>query len=179
MESGLKTRLDYGDYCTIPTDGKRYELLEGDIHVTPAPSPSHQRVILRLARLLQDYFVSSAEVFVSPVDVILSPHDVIQPDIVVVAEPAQVTQRGIEGAPLLVIEVLSPATVAYDRTVKSQRYATLGVDHYWIVDPANRQVECRRREGQIYRIALSAGMERMLAHPDFPGLDLPVSELFR
>ncbi|MBI2462584.1 MAG: Uma2 family endonuclease, partial [Candidatus Rokubacteria bacterium] len=83
MATGLKTRLDYDDYCAIPPDGKRYELLDGQVQVTPAPSPLHQRLVLRLARALQDHFEEPAEVFVSPIDVILTPHDVVQPDLAV------------------------------------------------------------------------------------------------
>jgi hypothetical protein len=66
MESGLKTKLGYSDYCAIHADDKRYGLLEGGIQVTPASSPSHQRLVLRLARLPQDHFAPPVEVFVSP-----------------------------------------------------------------------------------------------------------------
>lgn len=179
MEPGLKTRLDYDDYCAIPPDGKRYELLDGEVHVTPAPSPLHQRVVLRLARALQEHFRPPAEVFVSPIDVILTPHDVVQPDLVVVTNPAQISDRGIEGPPLLVVEVLSPTTTVYDRTTKSQRYAALGVPHYWIVDPATRRVECYRREGSVYRPVTSAGPEETLTHPDFPALQSPLAPLWQ
>lgn len=179
MAPGLKTRLDYDDYCAIPPDGKRYELLDGEVHVIPAPSPLHQRVVLRLARALQEHFRPPAEVFVSPIDVILTPHDVVQPDLVVVTNPAQISDRGIEGPPLLVVEVLSPTTTVYDRTTKSQRYAALGVPHYWIVDPATRRVECYRREGSVYRPVTSAGPEETLTHPDFPALQSPLAPLWQ
>lgn len=72
MATGLKTKLD-GDYCAIPADGKRYELIDGEVHVTPAPSPLHQRLVGRLFRLLSEYFLAPAEVFVAPIDVILTP----------------------------------------------------------------------------------------------------------
>src|SRR3990172_5738383 len=126
MATGLKARLDYDDYCAIPPDHKRYELLDGQVHVTPAPSPLHQRLVGNLFILLRAYFRRPAEVFVSPIDVILTVHDVVQPDLVVVADPAQVSARGIEAPPLLVVEAVSPTTTVYDRTTKSQRYAALG-----------------------------------------------------
>ena len=179
MESGLKTRLDYDDYCAIPPDGKRYELLDGEVYVTPAPSPLHQRLVLRLARMLQEQLSPPIEVFVSPIDVILSPHDVVQPDLVVVDNPSQVSNRGIEGGPLLVIEVLSPTSTAYDRTTKSHRYATLGIPHYWIVDPGSRRVECYRREGAMYQPITSVGPEDTLTHPDFPTIRFPSSKLWQ
>ncbi len=177
MATGLKTRLDYGDYCAIPTDGKRYELVDGEVHVTPAPSPLHQAVVGNLFVILREHFRPPARVFISPIDVILTPHDVVQPDLVVVANPSQVSARGIEGAPLLVIEVVSPATMVYDRTTKAQRYAALGISHYWIVDPQTRQIECYRREGSTYHLVVSVGPQDTLVHTDFPGLQIPVSQL--
>jgi Uma2 family endonuclease len=178
---GLKKKLDYDDYCAIPPDGKRYELIEGLIHVTPAPSPLHQRVSKRLQRLLEAYFEESGrgEVFDAPIDVILTPHDVVQPDLVVVTDPALVSRRGIEAAPTLVVEVLSPATASYDRTAKAQRYATLGVPHYWLVDLDTRILECfRSRESAYYPIG-SFGRDETLTHPDFPGLRLELALLWR
>lgn len=85
----------------IPPDGKRYEILEGELYVTPAPSPLHQRASKRLQRQLEAYFEgrSLGEVFNAPIDVILTPHDVFQPGLVVVTESSQISQRGIEGAP--------------------------------------------------------------------------------
>jgi Uma2 family endonuclease len=97
----------------------------------------------------------------------------------VVAGPAQVSRRGIEGPPLLVVEILSPTTTVYDRTTKSRRYATLGIEHYWILDPETQQLECYRRDGSSFRQAASAGPAATLTHPDFPGLQLPLAPLWR
>jgi len=179
MSTGLNTRLDYDDYCAIPTDGKRYEILDGEVHVSPAPSPAHQRMVLKFARMLEDFFGGSAEVFISPIDLILTPHDVAQPDLVVVSDPVQVSVRGIEGPPLLVVEILSPSTTAYDRTTKARRYAALGIPHYWIADPLACRLECFRLEGVIYRPVTAVGPEESLAHPDFPGLSVSLSPLSR
>src|SRR3990167_1366436 len=107
----LKTRLDYDDYCGIAADGKRYELIDGKVHVAPAPSPLHQRVVLRLARTLSDHFTAPAEV---------------QPDVVLVTNPSHVSKRAKEGVPLLVVEVPAPPTTAYSRTTKAQRHASKG-----------------------------------------------------
>lgn len=179
MATGLKTRLDYDDYCAIPNDGKRYELLDGQVHVTPAPSPLHQRLVGRLFRFLSEYFLAPAEVFVAPIDVILTPHDVVQSDLVVVTDPGLVSRRGIEGPPTLVVEVLSPTTTVYDRTTKALRYAALGIPHYWIVDPEARTIECFRRHEAAYRPAGSCGPTDTLTHPDFPGLRLDLAPLCR
>lgn len=181
MATGLKTRIDYDDYCAIPPDGKRYELLDGQVQVTPAPSPLHQRVSKRLQRLLEAYFEEAGrgEVFNAPIDLILTPHDVVQPDLVVVTNPSQVSTRGIEGVPLLVIEVLSPATTVYDRTTKAQRYAALGIPHYWLVDPETCSIQCFRSREAAYQPVGSFGPEDTLTHPDFPDLRLGLAALWR
>jgi Uma2 family endonuclease len=77
-----------------------------------------------------------------------------------------------------VVEVLSPATTAYDRTAKSQRYARLGVPHYWIVDPSASRVECYRASGEMYGAVVAGEPPSTLTHPDFPGLALPLVALF-
>ncbi len=175
--SGLKTKLDYLDYAEIPSDGKRYELLEGDLHVTPASSPLHQRVSKRLQRMLENYFEETGrgEVFNAPIDVLLSNHDVVQPDIVLVLNPEQISKRGIEGPPFLLVEVLSPSTKNYDRTSKAQRYAALGVSHYWIVDPEAQQLECYRSTEGTFELVVQAEKAVPLIHPDWPDLHLPLA----
>ena len=83
MATELKRKLDYDDYLRLPDDGKRYEILDGELYVTPAPSPLHQRVSKRLQRKREDYFEARGlgEVFNAPIDMILGRHDVAQPDI--------------------------------------------------------------------------------------------------
>jgi Uma2 family endonuclease len=176
---GLKQILDYDDYAAIPPDGNRYELLEGDLLVTPAPSPLHQWVSKRLQRQLEGYFEGRGlgRVYNAPIDVILTPHDVLQPDLVVVTDLGQVSGRGIEGPPTLLVEVLSPTTAARDRGAKSRRYATLRVPHLWLLEPDERRLECYRLEGQVYRLVVAAEGEATLEHPDWPGLAVRLAEL--
>ena len=94
--------------------------------------------------------------FNAPIDVILSVHDVVQPDLVVVTEPSQISSRGIEGPPALLVEVLSPSSRQTDRSAKPKRYAALGCPHYWIVDPNARRVECYRVAGHGYAPVVDA-----------------------
>ncbi len=180
MSDGLKQVLDYDDLASIPPDGKRYELLGGDLHVTPAPSPHHQRVSKRLQRQLEAYFEARGlgEVFNAPVDVILTRHDVVEPDLVVVTVPSQVSARAIEGPPTLVVEILSPTTATYDRTVKARRCAELGIPHFWVVDPERRRLECYRAEGGAYQRALEAEDGETVEHPDWPGLRVALGDLW-
>jgi Uma2 family endonuclease len=179
--SELKRKLDYTDYLAAPDDGQCYEIVDGDLYVTPAPNPFHQRVSKRLQVQLMNYFEgrSYGEVFVAPIDLILTLKDVVRPDLLVVADPNQVSSRGIEGAPLLVVEILSPSTYNKDRTVKARRYAELGIPHYWIVDHERKRLECHRLVSGSYRLLVEAEGNTNLEHPDWEGLVLDLTELWR
>ena len=171
MTSGIKTRLEYEDLAAVPYDHQRYELMEGQLYVTPAPSPLHQRVSKRLQRQLEAYFEPRGrEVFNAPVDVILSRHDVVQPDIVVVQSAAQVSKRGVEGPPLLTVEIISPFSADMDREIKPGRFARFGVQHHWVVDPERHTIECYRLSGEQYVLVLSIGGNDKIHHPDWPDL---------
>jgi Uma2 family endonuclease len=177
----LGRKLTYSDLHVTPDDGKRYELVRGALLVTPSPSPRHQRVSKRLGRLLEDYFEGRGlgEVFVAPVDLILTNEDVLVPDLLVVQDPSHVSARGIEAPPLLVVEILSPSTRVQDRGVKAQRYAELGVTHFWIVDPDQSVLECFRLANGAYEPVASAAGEASLAHPSWPGLVIDMAALWR
>lgn len=174
MSAPLKTKLDYDDLATAPEDGNRYELLDGDLFVTPAPSPQHQRASKRLQRQLEHYFEERGlgEVFNAPLDVILTRRDVVEPDLVVVADAQQISARGIEGAPMLVVEILSPSTAQHDRTVKAKRYEATGVRHYWVVDLDARRLDCYRLTDHQYVLAVSITGDEPFEHPDWSGLQI-------
>jgi len=180
MSTVLRTRLTYEDYRLIPDDGRRYELLEGQLHVTPAPSLEHQHVSKRLFTILLRYFEEGGRgaVFYAPLDVILAKDDVVQPDLVVVRDPAQLSSRGIEGAPFLLVEVISPGRAHYDRTVKAQRYAAHGVPHYWIVDPEARRLECFRLGEGHYALQAAGTGNDVVEVPDLPALGIPLATLW-
>lgn len=140
-----KVRYTYADYCQLPDD-RRYELIDGEFYeMAPAPSSVHQRTVLKLARLLADWVEQQGlgEVFIAPFDVLFSLWDTLQPDILFVAAGRQsiITPRACEGAPDLVVEVLSPSTSRRDLVLKRERYARFGVREYWLVDPAARSIE--------------------------------------
>lgn len=181
MSAHLKTKLDYDDLAHAPDDGKQYELLDGDLFVTPSPSPLHQRVSKRLQRQLERYFEERklGEVFNAPLDVILTRHDVVEPDLVVVINLEQVSKRGIEGPPLLAVEILSPSTADRDRTLKAKRYEATGIPHYWIVDIESQRIDCYRLTDQKYVLATSAIGNQPFQHPDWPDLHIDPSELWR
>ena len=173
--------LTYTDYAAIPEDGRRYELRDGELSVTPAPGTRHQAILRDLLGLLNEHVKRAAlgVVFPAPVDCILSDTTVLQPDLVFVeaARQARVTERGIEGAPTLVVEILSPSTARADRTVKASLYARHGVPWYWIVDPEARTIEALALCGGAYEPAVRLTGSTRGELPPFEGLALDVAAL--
>jgi len=175
-----RRKLDYSYIQATPNDGKRYELVDGELLVNPAPTPIHQRVSRRLQRQLEDYFHARnlGEVFDAPLDVILTPHDVFEPDLLVVADPSHISARAIEKPPLLVVEILSPSTRRVDRGLKFRRYAALGVPHCFIVDPDEHRLECYRLARGFFAPVVTAPGDTMLEHPDWDGLVVDLAALW-
>lgn len=175
----IPRRATYEDYCHFPDDGKIYEILDGQIFMTPAPSPYHQYASKRLQRVLERYFEEQRDyvVFNAPIDVILANDDIAQPDLVV-ATRSQISRRAIEGAPLLIVEVLSPSRPDYDRLTKARRYAVRGVVHFWIVDPDARTFECFQLREGAYQLDASAAGQAELSVPSFTELTVSLAGLW-
>ncbi len=177
-----KLVLTYQDYLKMPDDRTRKEIIAGELYVTAAPSPLHQRVVLGLAAAL----LSAArehnlgEVLVSPVDVVLSQTDVVQPDIVFIAAVSSqiIGDAAIHGAPDLVVEVLSPSTLKLDRQRKLDLYARAGVLEYWIVDPDSRAVEIYRLTQGAYRLERRISEGEVIRSALLTGLTLDLRDLF-
>jgi Uma2 family endonuclease len=148
--------LTEDDYQRFPDDGRRWELIDGEAYVTPAPSLEHQRVSRNLEFVLHEHVRAHqlGEIFYAPVDVYLGRTDIAQPDLVFVsaARVAILSKRGIEGAPDLVIEILSPSTKHRDLGDKQQMYARHGVQHYWIVDPVAKSIAELALSGRAYAL---------------------------
>jgi Uma2 family endonuclease len=175
-------KLTYFDYVTLPDDGQRYEILDGQLAVTPAPTSTHQRVSQNLNFALESWVRPRklGTVWQAPLDVILDEHTVLEPDIMFVAASRAeiVTKRGIEAAPDLVIEILSQSTAALDRGKKLHLYARHGVGRYWIVDPENETLEVFALRDGAY---VAAGTHRGddVAQVDVPpGFELQLAEVW-
>jgi Uma2 family endonuclease len=172
----LRTILTYEDYAALPADGRRYELHEGEVYVTPAPSPQHQEIVRNLLVILHAHVRRSGtgKVFPAPIDCILSEATIVQPDLVYVdaASVSLVSERGIEGPPTLAVEVLSPTSRAMDRGAKAQLYARYRVSYYWIVDPRLRTIDGYVLEGEHYQPSGSVHVESSAALPPFADLAL-------
>ncbi len=168
--------LTYEDYAALPADGRRCELHDGELSVTPAPSPLHQRVARNLLLSLQVHVRDRrlGEILSAPIDLILSKTTVVQPDLLFLApgDGGAVTARGIEAPPTLVVEILSPGTAHADRDVKRRLYARHRIAHYWIVDPDGRRIEAHELAGPGYRLAATLEGAAPGALPPFPDLTL-------
>ncbi len=129
----------------LPDDGNRYEVVDGELLVTPSPVKLHQRAVGRLLALLIPYVDAqqTGEALDSPADIELDPESLVQPDVFVQGRvEGRLTNTWNAGAPLLLaIEVLSPSTARADRTTKRRRYQRAGVPEYWIVDLDARTIE--------------------------------------
>lgn len=146
MERMATTRITWRDAQLMPENGKRYEAIDGELYVTPAPSRRHQWVSgnleRELRRLLQD--PGHGWVYHAPIGVEFpDTEEGVQPDIIYVsrAHADRLVDEGIRGAPDLVVEILSPGTAERDRTIKRKLYARQGVRQYWIVDLESEWVD--------------------------------------
>lgn len=177
-------KLTYQDYLEIPDEpGYRFEILDGVLIKEPSPSVIHQRVSRNLLRILEDYFReidAEGEVFYSPLDVTPSDYNVVQPDIFYVAGDQQsiVKDTHVDGAPKLVVEIISPSTHRKDRLKKMQIYQRAGVQHYWLVDPENKTLECFALRDGLYALVASGMDEEVVEHPDFAGLSIDLETLW-
>ncbi|MGE0441453.1 MAG: Uma2 family endonuclease [Gemmatimonadales bacterium] len=133
------------DVLALPDDGNRYELVDGELLVTPIPRPAHQEAVLALVERLRPYVRAHAlgHCLVAPADLDLQAGQLLQPDVFVLPNRAEglIQQWSEAGIPILAAEVLSPATARFDRGVKRQRYQRSGVATYWIVDSDARLME--------------------------------------
>ncbi len=137
-------KFTYQDYLLLPED-KRYELIEGELLTVPSPDVEHQELSRDLEHILWEFVKQNnlGSIFNAPLDVVLSEEDVVQPDILFVSKERAhiIKEKNIQGAPDLVIEILSPATSERERTLKRKLYAKYGVKEYWIVDPEEKSIE--------------------------------------
>ncbi|MBI5498290.1 MAG: Uma2 family endonuclease [Deltaproteobacteria bacterium] len=179
-EYRLRNFYIYDDLATFPDDGKRREIIDGDLVVNAAPVPRHQRVSRNLQRILDSHLVRSGqgELFNAPIDVRLG-EDVFEPDLLVVVPGAQarVAQKYIEGPPALVVEILSPSSSEWDRGRKATAYARHGIREYWILDPDRRLLERFVLRNGAYARDASQG-SGTVETPLLPGLRVPLEEVW-
>jgi Uma2 family endonuclease len=173
----------YEEYRLLPEDGRRYELIEGDLLVSPAPSSRHQTVSRRLQFELMKALEEAglAQVFDAPIDVVLEETTCVQPDLVVVsaANAHLITERAIEGVPDVLVEILSPTSLDRDQHLKRKLYQRFAVPEYWVVDPEHGMMVVHRFNGEVYGIRARYDRASTLECPDFPTLAVPLAHVFR
>lgn len=172
----------YDEYARLPDDGNHYEVIDGEVMVTPAPSTMHQLILLRLSLALHAFVERERLGVVLPdVDLLFVEGQFLRPDLLFVPNAARagITTRGVEQAPGLVVEILSPSSGSIDRLKKPRRYRDFGVPEYWVVDPEERVV-------WVWRFSAGATdaervTERLVWHPEsaIAELVLPTEDLFR
>lgn len=178
-----KIVLTYEDYLLLPNDRNRYEILEGELHVTPSPSTKHQEVSGKLFVILWQHVKEHnlGKVFAAPMDVILDPTTIVQPDLLFISKKRLkiVTELNIQGAPDLIVEITSPTTTRIDRFTKKQIYARHDVQHYWLIDPAEQKIILYQlRAGQYQQLTEYSGND--IFRPGlFPNLEIALTELWQ
>jgi len=150
-----KQRYTYADYCSWD-DGKRWELIDGIAYaMVPAPTRAHQGISGNLHSQLHGFLKGKpCKLYAAPFDVKLEAEDyddtVVQPDLVVICDPSKLDDKGCNGAPDLVVEILSPSTASNDWVTKLALYQKAGVREYWIVDPDSQTVSVHLLEDGRY-----------------------------
>jgi Uma2 family endonuclease len=175
--------LTYEEYLLIPDDGRRHELIGGEHYVTPAPTTVHQRFLGRLYRVLSAFVYEHnlGEIFFAPVDVVLSRRDVVQPDLIFLSQArlGRLTRENVQGAPDLVVEVVSEASRRLDRKLKRALYANHDVLEYWIADPELKICEVYRRDEENRLVKVTEYEDTgTLTSPLFPGLAIDLASLW-
>jgi Uma2 family endonuclease len=171
----------YEDLFRLPDDGKRYEIIDGELCEMPSPSFEHSTAVMYLiAIFLRVVTAVGGLIRTDPLDVFMKGANPVQPDIVILLRDRLhlISSRGIEGAPNLLMEIMSPSNSAHDRLRKWALYAQGGVDEYWLVSPEAAIIEVYVREGDTYELLVRAGGNEPIKSRLFPELAFSVSTVF-
>lgn len=179
MDPAAKQALRYTlqDYLEWPED-ERWELIDGAAcNMTPAPGIRHQKIVGKLYRELSDHPDNVCFTGIAPIDVVFDEYNVVQPDILVVCDKTKITEKNIQGAPDLIIEVASPSTEVKDRREKRSLYERFGVKEYVIVFPEREYVERYALNESAYGPAEIFNWDETLSLASFP-ITLDLAEVF-
>jgi Uma2 family endonuclease len=171
------------DYQLLPETGPRYQLIEGELYMAPAPNRFHQDISQNIEFVLRKYLEQNpiGKMYHAPFDVYLSDYNVFQPDIIFVAHSRRniLTPAGAEGAPDFVVEILSPRTAHIDTDLKPKIYKGTGVKELWIVDPKAKTISVFYLQKDPDRPAAVYSHRDEFTSPCFPSLAIRASEIFK
>ena len=177
-----KKIYSYQDYLELPDDRNRYEIIEGELIMSPAPFTNHQRIVRKVIFALLKFIEEeqSGELFFAPTDVVLNNSNVVQPDILFILNENSkiIAEKHIKGVPDLIIEITSPATGYYDFSGKKDLYEKFGVQEYWIVDPMKHRVEIYYHSGQKFELSQRLEKEGQITSHVLKGLQINLKNIF-
>jgi Uma2 family endonuclease len=182
MDDTVKRPWTYDELQRLPDDGNRYEIIDGELYVSPSPKRSHQEVLGMLHHLLMSHLDVNpvGKCYMAPFDVIFGELTVVEPDLLFVSNErlAISTEGGLTAAPDLVVEVLSDSTWRRDVGVKFRLYESRGVREYWIVDPDERRVEIHALESGALVKKVDAKTGDVASPAVLPGFTASLAKLF-
>jgi Uma2 family endonuclease len=174
--------LTVENYKLLPETGPRYQLIQGDLYMAPAPNRFHQEISRNLQYELHSYLKRNpiGKLFNAPFDLYLDEINVFQPDLIIVLNERLgiLTEAGAEGAPELVIEILSPKTRRLDLVNKKQEYARAGVKELWIIDPEPRTIMIHQFDSSGIEKIRKIDEETALSTALLPGLNITAKTIF-
>jgi len=176
-----KKKYTYEDYLKTPDD-KRYELIGGELFMTPSPITKHQRISRELAFALLQFAKKEkiGEVFYAPFDVYLDKENVVQPDILYVSQERLmiIGEKNIQGAPDITVEIISESSAYRDLVQKKKLYARFGVKEFWVVIPEQETVEIYALKDAMYELRKTYVKSDLLESAILPGFHIPLKEIF-
>ncbi|HLE86109.1 MAG TPA: Uma2 family endonuclease [Candidatus Brocadiaceae bacterium] len=176
-----KKKYTYEDYLKT-SDDKQYELIDGELLMTPSPLPNHQRISRKLEFILEKFVteINLGEIFDAPCDVYLDDENVIQPDILFISldRLAIIGEKNIQGAPDLAVEIISENSAYKDMVQKKRLYARFGVKEYWVVIPDCEEIEIYILKDNTYRLYKSYNKSDNLESPLLKGLNIALKDIF-
>ncbi|GBD97708.1 hypothetical protein BMS3Abin06_02609 [bacterium BMS3Abin06] len=176
-----KKKYTYKDYLKTPED-ERHELIGGELLMTPSPVPRHQRISRKIEFVLEKFVTENdlGEVFYAPCDVYLDDENVVQPDIMFISKERLniIGEKNIQGAPELVIEIISESTAYRDFVQKKKLYAISRVKEYWIVIPEEESIEVYVLKDNIYTLYKAYGKEETLESLSLRDLKIGLKSIF-
>lgn len=176
-----KAKYTYEDYLNTP-EGERYELLDGELILVASPNEEHQFASIRLASRMH-FYVDEGElgwVFHAPFDIVFSDTEVVQPDVMFISKERENirTRANVQGAPDLVVEILSPSSVSRDWNYKRELYAKYGVKEYWIADPVHKMVSVMLLKDGVLELAGTYVEGDTVDSMALEGFSVEVGEIF-